>query len=100
MISKVSTPYGIQGFLDLVESFAHGIRFVKSAHAFENGSRGFACLPKGNSANLTKQNSEFRFVQSAVQFAVGERFLHGQPHTVSLVCLVIVAHISVSGVWF
>ena len=80
-----------------VESFARGVRVVKSAHGFDNELRGCTFTYR-KLRGFDK--TEFRFVQSAVQFAVGERFLHGQPHTVSLVCLVIVAHISVSGVWF
>ena len=42
----------------LVESFAHGVSIVKSAHGFDNAFRGFSFLPQGKSADLTKRNSD------------------------------------------
>ena len=41
--------------LALAESLARGVRVVKSAHGFDNTFAGLARLPKGKSADLTKQ---------------------------------------------
>jgi len=59
MLVLVCRPQQSQ-FLGLVESFARGVRVVKKnkpAHGFDNAFGGFAHLPNGNPADLTKQNS-------------------------------------------